>query len=276
MPKKLEKCEVTGGRMAFWRSGSGEPVLLVHGITTYSFIWRRITPCFGRDYDVIAVDLLGCGDSDMPPDADYSLSKHAERLHELVLALDLKKFHFVGHDLGGGIGQIFAVRWPEMLFDLTLINTVAHDFWPVQPITAMRTPIVRLLLMATMDRGLLKSVVRQGLFHKENQTPELMALFSRPFKEKAGRRAFLRFAGCLDNQDLVVIENDLKKPGPPVMVVRGDADRYLSATIAEKLARDIPGCRLERIATAGHYLQEDEPDLLSSLLLDFFQSHANV
>ena len=265
----LQFATIKGQRMAYHRAGKGEPVLLVHGITTYSFIWRKVMPFLIDTHDVIAVDLLGCGDSDKPLDRSYSLTSHAGYLKEFVAAIGLSKVHFVGHDLGGGIGQIFAVRHPEMLHDLTMINTVAHDFWPVQPIIAMRTPIVRQLMMAAVDVGAFRIIVKRGLYHKDHLTAELMDLFMKPLSTSEGRKAFLHFARCLDNKNLTEIETDLQKLKMPVLIIRGDRDVYLSSAIAERLHREIPGSMYVRIATGGHFIQEDEPDQIAQLLAQF-------
>ena len=163
MEKPPLTCRVAGHEIAYHSVGEGEPVLLVHGIMTYSFIWRKIVPLLKDHYRVISVDLLGCGASDKPLAVSYSVHQHASLLKDFADTLELDAFHFVGHDVGGGIGQIFAVRYPEAIADLTLINTVAHNFWPVQPIIAMRTPIIRQLAMATLDAGALRLIVRRGL-----------------------------------------------------------------------------------------------------------------
>jgi pimeloyl-ACP methyl ester carboxylesterase len=277
MSSKRETLKISGHAMAYQRKGKGEPVLLVHGITTYSFIWRNFIPLLSKDYDVIAIDLLGCGDSDKPLNVSYAIKDHAERLHEFVTQLGLGKFHFVGHDLGGGMGQIFAVRYPELLYDLTLINTVAYDFWPVQPITALRTPIVRQFLMASFDLGTFKLVVKRGIYHKDRVTSELMDLFMRPMQTSEGRKAFLHFAKCLDNHNLVEIENDLRNLMIPVLILRGDADPYLGAGISEKLHREIPGSRLVRFPSGGHFIQEDEPEKIVQEILGFFRGeHATT
>jgi len=261
--------QVNGHRMAYQRSGAGEPLLLVHGITTYSFLWRNIIPLLADRFDVIALDLLGCGDSDKPLDVSYALKDHAEYLRAFVDALGLCTCHFVGHDLGGGIGQIFAVRHPELLHDLTVINSVAYDFWPVQPIIAMRTPIIRQFMMAAVDLGAFQLIVRRGVYHKERVTPELMRLFMKPLASPEGRKAFLHFAHCLNNDDLTSIAPDLRRLAIPVMIVRGDADAYLSSGIAERLHAEIPGSRLIRTATGGHFIQEDEPDWLAATIASF-------
>ncbi len=260
---------VGGRRLAYHRSGAGETVVLLHGITTYSFIWRRVVPLLEQHYDVIALDLLGCGESEMPLEESYAIQDHADRVYEFARALGIDKMHLVGHDLGGGIAQIFAVRHTDMLYDLTLVNTVGHDFWPVQPITALRTPIVRQLIMATFDLGTFRMVVKRGVYHKERVTPELMDFFTAPMQTTEGRQAFMHFARCLDNHNLTDIEADLRSLDLPTLIIRGDADPYLSAAISEKLHDDIPGSKLARVKTASHFIQEDEPEWLSEQILNF-------
>lgn len=267
----LETISVSGHALTYHRAGRGEPVLLVHGIMTYSFIWRKIIPLLSKNYDVIAVDLLGCGDSDKPLDVSYAIKDHADRLMAFITELGIAKFHFVGHDLGGGMGQIFAVNHPDLLYDLTLINSVAYDFWPVQPLSTMRTPIVRQLLMASFDLGTFRLIVKHGIYHKDRVTDELMDLFMRPLQTSAGRKAFMHFAKCLDNHNLMAIENDLRQLKLPVLIIRGDADPYLSANIAETLHREIPDTKLIHIPTGGHFIQEDEPELITRNLIEFFR-----
>jgi len=267
----MQYSTVDGHHIAYQRSGNrgGEVMLLVHGITTYSFIWRKLLPHFEKEYDVIAVDLLGCGASDMPLDVSYAIKDHADRLCTFMQQLGVQHFHFVGHDLGGGIGQIFAVHHENMLVSLTMINMVAYDFWPVQPITAMRTPIVRHLLMSALDLGMMRLLVKAGLYHKEKLTDTLLALFWKPLRTKEGRKAFMHFARCLDHHNLTEITDELQQLQVPVLIIRGDADPFLEATIAERLHQGIPTSQLLRTPTASHYLMEDEPDWAAEHILSF-------
>jgi len=261
-------CNVEGHKLAYYRAGQGEPLLLVHGITTYSFIWRKVIPFLVPHFDVIAIDLLGCGKSDMPLSVSYSIKTHALRIKALLEDLNLSETHLVTHDVGGGIGQICAAQFPNKWKSLTMINPVGYDYWPVQPIIAMRTPILRLFAMASLDFGVFKIIVKRGLFHKQNLTDELMSHFWMPMKTRAGRKAFLHFARCLDNQDLIEIENQLKQLDLPVLIIRGDADPYLTLSITERLHEDIPQSKFLRISTGAHFIQEDEPEMLA----DHFQA----
>jgi len=254
--------EIEDLKIAYHRYGQGEPMLLVHGVTTYSFIWKNLIPKLSKEFDVIALDLLGCGDSDKPLGVDYSLSAQAQILIKFLDKLGIPRVHFIGHDIGGGIGQIFAVNYTDRLLKLVLINTVGYDYWPVQPITSMRIPIVRQFAMAALNFGLFRNLVELGVVHTEKVTDELMGLFRRPLKTKNGKNGFLHLASCLDNKQLMDIKDQIRHLKIPVMIIRGDADIYLNSEISEKLHNDIKNSHLERIKTGGHFIQEDEPELL--------------
>jgi pimeloyl-ACP methyl ester carboxylesterase len=267
--------EIEGNKIAYLESGVGETVLLVHGITTYSFIWRDIITILSTKYNVVAIDLLGCGDSDKPLDKSYSLTNHAITIYNFVKAKGLKKIHFVGHDLGGGIAQIFAVNYSEMLYDFSVLNSVAYDFWPVQPIVAIRTPIIRQFAMATLDLGVFEIIVRRGVYNKAIDDDSLMKLFWKPMLTQEGRKGFLHFAECLNNKNLTDISDKLHANNLPMLIVRGDSDLYLSSEISEKLHKNISTSKLVIVPKAGHFIQLDKPALVSNLLIDFFNANGN-
>jgi pimeloyl-ACP methyl ester carboxylesterase len=261
--------EIEGHNIVYHRHGVGESMFLIHGMATYSFIWRNLFPRLSKEFDVIALDLLGCGDSDKPLGEDYSLSAQAEVIRKFLDKLGIQKAYFIGHDIGGGIGQIFAVKYPDRLLKLVLINTVGYDYWPVQPITSMRIPIVRQFAMAALNFGLFRNLVELGVVHTEKVTDELMGLFRGPLKTKSGKNGFLHLASCLDNRQLMDIKDEIRHLEIPVMIIRGDADVYLSSEISKRLNHEIKNSKLEIIKTGGHFIQEDEPELLINLIIDF-------
>ena len=274
--KKENFCSISGHKIFYSREGAGEPLLLLHGITTYSFIWRKIIPLLTPHFDVIAVDLIGCGKSDKPLDVDYSIKNQADIIFEFIKKLELKNIHLVAHDIGGGIGQILTVKHPGFFLDTTLINSVAYDFWPVQPIIAMRTPIVRQIAMASLDFGAFRLVVKRGLSQKEVLTEELMQLFWEPMKTKSGRKGFLHLAESLNNKHLLEIKDDLHKTKIPFLIIRGNEDVYLSVEICETLYKNIPRCELLKIPNTGHFMMEEEPNKISDAIISFINGGADV
>ena len=264
---------IDGNRLAYVRGGSGEPLLLIHGLTTSSFIWDSLLPIFAVRHDVIAIDLLGTGDSDRPVPSDCSLSAHADRLVSFIDELGLDRIHLVGHDIGGGVAQIISVRNAGRVATLALVNTVGYDYWPVQPIIAFRTPFLRQLAMASLDLGMLRLVIRRAVHRRERITPEIFEHIQNEIAVPSSRRAFLNSTRCLNNSDLTVINDDLKELPMPVLIVRGERDLYLSPEISARLHREIPGSRLVKVPDAGHFIQLDEPRLLSKTILDHIQEH---
>jgi len=268
-----QRAIIEGHQIAYDRVGHGTPMLLLHGITTYSFIWRKVVPLLSPHHEVISLDLLGCGYSDMPLDCSYSLKAHADRMIKLLDHLQIDTVHLVGHDLGGGISQIMAVEHPNRFASLTLINSVAHNMWPVQPISALRVPILREIILSSIDLGAFKILVAKGLYHKENLDDTLMNLFLAPLQTPLGRKAFKHFARCLDNHDLTTIDQQLRALSIPCQVLRGDADPFLTANISTFLTATIAGSILRRCPTAAHYLMEDEPQWVADHILTLANDH---
>jgi pimeloyl-ACP methyl ester carboxylesterase len=167
------------------------------------------------------------------------------------------------------------VHHSDQLYDLAMLNPVAYDYWPVQPITAVRTPIIRQFMMSMLDLGSLKQIVRRGLYNRDRADDELMIYFQKTFQDPLRRKAFLHFAKCLNNQHLMEIATDLRALQLPVMIIRGEADLYLSSAITDKLSREIPNSQLVKMKTAGHFLQEDEPEAVVKILIEFFANNAN-
>jgi 2-hydroxymuconate-semialdehyde hydrolase len=267
--------KVEGHPMRYYRAGKGDPVLLIHGITSYSFIWGDVFDILSEKYDVIAVDLFGCGHSEKTLEIDHSLKNHARLLWIFLDQLEVNKLHLVGHDVGGGIAQIMMVSAPGRIHTITLVNSVAYDFWPVQPITAMRTPVIRQMAMASLDIGLFRMLITKGMYHKEKVDNTLMEAFNLPMHTREGRKAFLHFAKCLNNQNLLEIEQELRDSDCAVLIVRGDNDIYLSSSISEKLHAELPKSKLIRISSAGHYAMVDEPEEIAVAVQNFMSNYSH-
>ena len=104
---------VEGMRLHYLECGSGEPVLLLHGWPTSSFLWRNVMGHIGKKSRAIALDLPGFGASDKPLDASYSFRFYSRVLDGFLSALNIDKTSLAVHDLGGPVGLYWACRNPE-------------------------------------------------------------------------------------------------------------------------------------------------------------------
>ncbi|NOZ74701.1 MAG: alpha/beta hydrolase [FCB group bacterium] len=254
---------LSGRKIHYIQSGSGPMVIMIHGITTNSFIWENVIRLLS-DFSCIALDLPGCGQSDKSLNEPYSIRNHTEMLSEFIRTVINEPVHLIGHDIGGGICQRFSVLYQEQVKSQVLVNPVGFDYWPVQPIESLRTPIIRQLILSVMDIGMLTFIIRRGFYNKEYVDDALLEKFRMPFDTLEGRKAFLHFARSLDNHDLMEIADRLPEVQIPTVLIRGDADVYLGENIIEKLAECWPHAKLVRTPDAGHFLLWESPELVAN------------
>jgi haloalkane dehalogenase len=253
--------EFEGRRMHYVDEGSGDPVLLVHGEPTWSFLWRKIVPQLpGR---AVAPDLIGFGRSDKPDDVGwYSYDRHVASLGRLVEALDLRNLTVVVHDWGGPIGLRMAVEHDDRVDRLVILNTgVGGGAAPSDTWLRFRA-MVRAAGDALDIGRLVEAGTTQGL------ADDVRAAYDAPYAPPASK------AGALAFPELVPTEPDHPNTRPmnrvrdalrnwqkPALVVWGADDRVLPTGIAQGIADLIPGAGDPVLLDgASHFLQEDRPD----------------
>ncbi|KAK6085883.1 alpha beta hydrolase fold protein [Seiridium cupressi] len=112
----------------FRYSGSGPPLLLVHGNPQYSLTWQTIGPILAENYTVIAPDNRGAGDSSIPPDGNYSASATAEDLKGVLDFLGVNKTYVFSHDKGVGFATALALKYPAAVKMLGLSEYALPGF----------------------------------------------------------------------------------------------------------------------------------------------------
>lgn len=113
--------DVEGARLHYLEAGSGEALLLIHGFTETSHMWRPLMPILGRRFHVIAPDLPGIGDSSVPEAGD-DLRAASIRLHALLRSLHVEKARVVGHDIGLMVAYGYAVQFPAEVEKLVVMD----------------------------------------------------------------------------------------------------------------------------------------------------------
>ena len=119
---ELHYLELYGDRVAYQDVGSGEALLLLHGMAGSSETWRAVIPQLSRRYRVVAPDLIGHGQS-AKPRGDYSLGAFAVWLRDLLDELGVTRATIVGHSLGGGVAMQFVYQHPDYCQRLILISS---------------------------------------------------------------------------------------------------------------------------------------------------------
>lgn len=274
--------QVGDTRVAYVDDGDGPPLLLLHGCPFSSYIWRRVIPLLRPHFRCIAPDLLGLGDTETPPGADWSLPAQAAMVIGLLDVLGIDAAHIVAHDHGAATAQLIAAGHPSRIRRLVLTNAEAYDNWPSRDelpfVRATQLPLIGPIVMwAWARRALLRYALRSGhaVHDPAVLTPELLRGYIAVNLADRHRRAKTRrfLAGQLDpaNQRATMdAVPGLRAFDHPTLVVWGRDDPHFGPDWAQRLGDDIPGAvRVELLPDTGHLLMEERPDDLARLVLDF-------
>ena len=255
----------------------GQPILLVHGFGTCSFVWRNIGPqialanCTG-----FAVDLFGYGESDRPIDADYGIAAQAEYLDRALTALRVSRATVVGLDLGAAVALRFAATQPDRVDKLVLVNPIAFDAVPADDVKALQKNTARFALQ--VSRGvmgaapLMRDLLQKSVADPARMPETLVARYMAPYVGREGVDHLLRVSRFVDGEAMEEI--NLRALPHPTLVVWGDRDPWASSKIGDQLADTLGGSRLVHLPSAGRLVPEDAPETLSQLLLDFVGARA--
>lgn len=249
------------------------PMVLLHGFPSNHHLWRHCLPRLADAYCVYAPDLPGYGASDKPRGVRYNADFYTAFLNDLRKALGLDPFVLVAHDIGGMVALNFAVRHPEALARLVVMDTTPYADWPrVLHAMAARAQ-TRFGSFWFTRRRVFRKVLRQWLVHRPEAVSDADAeRFRRPWvQDAAGRRAF-RQALRPGPAEWAVSPESLRQLPVPTLVLWAAEDRIIPVSIGRRLSEDIPGARFMSIPGCGHFLQEEKPEAITDHILTFMQA----
>jgi haloalkane dehalogenase len=261
-----------GMRMHYLDEGSGDPILLMHGEPTWSYLYRRMIPPLTSRFRVIAPDYLGFGRSDKPVEIeDYTYDLHVASIQALVERLDLRSVTVVVQDWGGPIGLRVAAEAQERFARLVVLNTglFASRGWPTPGFMQWRNFAER------VGREMPVGRIIQSATTTELDDATLRA-YEAPWpgpESKAGVAAFpLLVPLTRDDPNaaaMLRVMNALRAWDVPALVCWSDSDPVFPLKAGEAMARMLPGAHgeLHQIAGASHMLQEDKGEEIANLIL---------
>ena len=259
--KRQESTTVTADghdlEVAYYDEGGGSepPLLFVHGIPTWSFLWRDVAPAFADDRRVIAPDLAGYGESSMYDGFDRSIRAQEAVLEALLDELGIDACAFVGHDIGGGIGARLAVNAPERIASLVLSNATVYDSWPIEFVLDLGLPST-IRTMSVEDCRETLSVAYRDTLRGEPNEAFVEGMCSQWDSEEAvvslGRNAI----ATNTNHTTEIAYGEIEAE---TLLLWGAEDDEQPIGDAERLVDDLPDATLVPVEDAGHWVPEDRP-----------------
>ena len=273
-PYKKRRIPVLGHMMAVVEVGEGDPIVLLHGNPTSSYVWRNVIPHLQALGRCIAPDLVGMGDSDKLPDSgpgSYMFQEHRRHLDEVLDALDVRgNLTLVVHDWGSALGFDWARRHPESVRGIAYLEAL------VRPTSWVEFPTqARELFQALRSRAGEAMVLEQNFFVEQvlpggilrTLTDEEMESYRRPFAGPGeDRRPTLSWPRQIpiDGEPAEVVEivqryaDGLSQSSVPKLFINGEPGLVLTGP-SRDFCRTWP-CQREVTVPGLHFLQEDSPE----------------
>jgi len=245
-------------KVAYTDVGSGEPVILLHGIPTWSYLYHEVIPLLAPHVRVLAPDFLGHGYSDRRDRFDRSLRAQTRMILAFMDALGLERANIVGHDTGGGVALILGIEHPDRVQRLVLSNVVAYDSWPIDDMIALGNPNWRSKTPKEVA-DFVAGGLPDGLHNRASLTAEFRAGIVAPYSDEEGKISLIRNASALNTNHTTALVDRHKEIKASTLVLWGVHDPWQTIRDGERLAREIPGARLVRLENASHWLQQDAP-----------------
>jgi pimeloyl-ACP methyl ester carboxylesterase len=278
--------DLNGLKYHYIDEGEGEPIVMVHGNPTWSFYYRELIKSLSGHYRSIVPDHIGCGLSDKPgvTDYDYRLHSRVDDLDNLLDTLAIhEKITLILHDWGGMIGMAYALRHPEKIRRLVVMNTAAF-----LPPRSKRIPVRLSIIRRSGPLGAL-AVLGFNLFavgalfmaSKKGLTAEVKKGLTAPYNCWKNRIATLKFV-----QDIPLTEKDpsyrlvkqiddqlqiLSKL--PLLICWGEHDFVFDHDYLSEWQHRFPEAEVHRFPDAGHYVLEDVSEKIVPLINDFLNRH---
>jgi haloalkane dehalogenase len=255
-----------GLRMHYLDEGAGDPVLLLHGEPTWSFLYRKMIPPLAAVARCIAPDYFGFGRSDKPTERSwYSYDRHVASITRLVDKLDLRRITLVVQDWGGPVGFRLAVENPERVAKIVVMNTGI----------GARAPSDEWLRFQSFMRRVGTEIVAGQLVRLSLVQPvsdEVIAAYDAPFPVPEARIGIVQFPELVATSSehpsapaMLGVRDRLRELDRPALVLFSDSDPIFSRRAAEVMAELLPNAELDPpVEGAGHFLQEDRGEVLGA------------
>tara|TARA_A100001011_G_C14243325_1_gene814308 strand:+ start:431 stop:1345 length:915 start_codon:yes stop_codon:yes gene_type:complete len=267
-----------------------KPIILLHGEPTWGYIYRKFIPELSQTYRVVVPDMMGFGKSETPQDREYTLKTHVENLSSLIKYLKLNDITFVGQDWGGPITAAYSIRNIDKVKSFVLINTLFGYSKEERPKNL--SPWFQWINKHYQDKTLdgilgelgstVLSVLKIPNFTNNNIINDTwINAYSSQFPDRKSCKGAINFPlDALLNRIVPYIiegikEGDLKSLcSKPAILAYGMKDRAIEPDYAIRDFKALfPGSNVVEMPNAGHYSQEDEPELLINLIKDFMKEN---
>ncbi|HJQ36275.1 MAG TPA: alpha/beta fold hydrolase [Thermoanaerobaculia bacterium] len=256
---KSEFVQVGPHRIHYWTKGEGPPLLLVHGVAMRAADLAPFFSALSRRHRVYAPDLLGFGESDAPPGADYSVATQAAVVRGFMDAVHLQQPDVAGLSMGGWIALSLAAEHPKRVKRLALLSSAGlghqsalteNSFSATTVAEQRRSFALQSDLLPKLPDFILRDFIRHSKQKREIVRASMRSMLTRP--------------------DLLM-DRKLARVRMPVLILHGTSDRIVPFPVALRMKQQLPQARLVPLHGCGHLAMAECGGRAMPALLEFLR-----
>jgi pimeloyl-ACP methyl ester carboxylesterase len=266
-----QETTLEGLKVSYFLHGEGFPLLLIHGIPVWGYLWKDCLEQLAQHYQLIIPDLVGYGYSDQRDCFDRSIKVQARILAKLLEQLGVEALFVAGHDIGGAVAQRFVVDHATKVRKWALIDSVLYDSWPADPMVKLGNPKLHYRTQGAELAQKFIARLPDDFYHRAKATKELLEGWMAPYASEEGKLSLIRNAAALNTNHTMELLEDLSQLELPLLLLWGSEDQYQPLTSAERFVTEFPGAQLKVIADANHFLPLEKGAEVAQVLSEFFQ-----
>lgn len=259
--------DLPGGQVRFVDRGSGDAIVLLHGFGAAIESWGPTLDVLAQDHRVVALDARGFGLSTRAA-GDYTLEALADDVGDAMTELGIETASIVAHSWGSSIALVFALRHPERVERLVLVDSLAYERQVPWIMKAARTPGVGELLMGTFYSAHFDANLEEAFYDPSILTYADVAAARYVAEAPGSKAAALAISRGIELQPWQERYPEIKAP---VLIVWGEQDRILHPWWANRLAGDLSQAQVETIDRCGHFPMLEAPERFTALVQAFLQ-----
>ncbi|MEQ8707145.1 MAG: alpha/beta hydrolase [Phaeodactylibacter sp.] len=249
--------EIMGIPVHYRRLGEGSVLLLLHGTGATLHTWEGWTAELQDSFEVISVTLPAFGLTGPRPDGDYSIPAYVDFVEAFAKKLGLKQFHLAGNSLGGLIAWEYALRYPERVQKLVLLNASGWPRDQEMPLAMRlaRKPVFRQLLQRITPKALFRKSLQEVYANPDRISDTLVDRYFDLFLREGNRRAYVQRL----NQSYQPDPHQLSELNIPTFILWGEQDAWIPVADAYRFDEVLPNSQLLIYPDAGHVPMEEWP-----------------
>ncbi len=290
-PYPSNYAKVLGSKMHFVDTGGDkDPILMLHGQPTWSYLWRDVIPELEKDHRVIALDLIGFGKSDKP-DISYTVEDHAKYLNEFIQTLELNNITLVIHDWGSFLGFDFAAQHPDKIKAIAFMESVVPSDgkdYPDSPNKPIMDNFFQILTEIKTPGVGEKMILEDNFFIEElllsvpGLSEDEKNAYREPFANGKNRLPMLQFPRQISFDGVEpkyvvagnqLIESYLKTTPVPKLMLTFTPGAIVGDSNIQWAKNHMSNLQLTHIGEGVHFVQETHPKAIGQTINQWMEAN---